>query len=156
MSNPPASQYQGVTYVIPCCGAKLDQVAPARDIYIGSMFRHTLAAAQHEAALNEQDGASARILILSARYGLVELDTLLAPYEQRMDEPGSVGPAVLAAQALTLGIDWGSEVYGLLPGAYFRRLDEALRTLSVWLQDTYEATRGIGDQRGVNRVIACS
>lgn len=147
------TQYQGITYVIPCGGAKLDTPAAARDLYTGAMFRHTITAAQTEAARNTQQGTPARVLILSALHGLVELDTILAPYDQRMDQPGSIDAATLAAQALTLGIDWGSDVYTLLPGAYYRRLDEALRTLDVYPQDVYEATGGIGDQRGVNRVV---
>lgn len=144
-----SSQYTGTTYVIPCGGAKLDTPAPAAELYTGSMFRHTLTAAQAAPA----DGEQARILILSAKHGLVTLDTVLAPYDQRMDQPGSITAAEIAGQALALGIDWGSEVYALLPSAYYSRLDEALRTLDVWLQPVYEAAPGIGYQRGVNANI---
>jgi hypothetical protein len=143
-----SGQYTGITYVIPCGAAKADQPTAARDLYTGSMFRHTLAAAEANAA-----GEDARILILSALHGLVELDVVLAPYEQRMDQPGSITPAELAGQAAALGIDWGSEVYGYLPSAYRNRLDQALKTMDVYLQDIYEATGGIGDQRHVNAVV---
>lgn len=150
--------YTGITYVIPCGGEKLPVGAKARDLYTGQMFRHTLAAAVENARLDVEGGyaSATRVLILSARYGLVELDQQLEPYEQRMDQPGSIGALELAAQALTLGIDWGSEVYALLPRPYLERLDTALRTLDVYVQDVYEATRGIGDQRHVNNVIAHS
>lgn len=145
-----------LTYVIPCGGAKLDHAAPARQLYVGQMFRHTLTSVEALAAGDEAAGLGpVRVLILSARHGLVELDTVLDPYEQRIDKPGAVTVDTVAAQALALGIDWGQgEVYSLLPAPYRRLLDEALRRHDVYLQDVYEATGGIGDQRHVNAVIA--
>ena len=151
-----ASIYTGVTYVIPCSGQKLDHAAPARDLYTGSMFRNTLAAAEHEAAEAVACGAATevRILILSARYGLVELDTVIEPYEQRMDQPGAVTPETIAAQAEVLGIGWDDdipcgEVYGLLPAAYDKALYAALTSLDVYPMNVYEAAPGIGYQRAV-------
>lgn len=149
-----APAYDGITYVIPCGGAKLDHAAPARDLYTGQMFRHTLENAERTAQLDTEElGRPARVLILSAKYGLVELDQVLEPYDLRMGATGSVTAETLAEQALALGIDWGSEVYGMLPRPYLARLDEALRTLDVYIQDSYEACGGIGEQRRVN-VIA--
>jgi hypothetical protein len=136
-----------ITYVIPCGGTKTDHAAPARDLYTGSMFRHTL-----NAALAMADGDDARVLILSARHGLVELDTVLAPYDQRMDAPGAIAADAVAAQAAALGV--GRDVYALLPRPYLSTLDAALRQLGVWVQDVYEATAGIGEQRHVNAVCA--
>jgi hypothetical protein len=147
----PAPGYPGITYVIPCSGAKIDRPAPARDLYTCSMFRHTLGNAEQCAVLDEAAGLGpARVLILSARYGLVDPGQVLEPYDVRMGQPGSVSAATLAAQALALGIDWGAQVYALLPRPYLARLDEALRTLDVYVQDVYEATRGIGEQKRVN------
>ena len=60
---------------------------------------------------------------------------------------------VVASQAQALGIGWGSEVYAMLPAAYFARLNEALQPMGVYAQDVYEATAGIGDQRKVNRLV---
>lgn len=146
--------YDGITYVIPCGGAKLDDASPARDLYIGSMFRHTLANVERLAGMDEAEGRGpARVLILSARHGLVQLDDVLEPYDQRMDAAGSVPADTLAGQALALGIDWGAEVYALLPRPYLSRLDAALRTLDVYVQDVYEATGGIGEQRRVNSIV---
>jgi hypothetical protein len=148
-------RYQGITYVIPCGAAKLDHPAPARDLYTGQMFRHTLAAAEAAATWDRTHGCGeARILILSALHGLTELHAVKAPYEQKMGQPGSVTPAELTAQALDLGIDWGSDVYALLPAAYYTALDEALRPLCVYVQPVYEAAPGIGYQRNVNACIA--
>lgn len=147
----PAPAWPGVTYVIPCGGAKLDRAAPARELYTGSMFRHTLEHATRCAALDEQAGLGpARVLILSAKHGLVTLDQELEPYDLRMGQPGSVTAATLAEQALALGIDWGADVYALLPRPYLARLVEALRSLDVYVMDVYEAARGIGEQKRIN------
>ena len=135
----------------PCGGAKLGRPAPARELYTGSMFRHTLANAERCAAADEAAGLGpARVLVLSARYGLVELGQVMEPYDLRMGQPGSVSVATLAAQALALGIDWGAQVYALLPRQYLARLDAALRTLDVYVQNVYEATRGNGEQKRIN------
>lgn len=147
----PAGAYPGTTYVIPCGGAKLDRPAPAGQLYTGSMFRHTFDNATRCAELDEAAGLGpARVLILSARYGLVDPDQVLESYDLRMGQPGSVSAHTLAAQARALGIDWGSPVYALLPRPYLARLDAALRTLDVYVQDVYEGTRGNGEQKRVN------
>lgn len=151
----PAPPYAGITYVIPCGGQKRDLPAPARDLYVGQMFRHTLASALESARLDtEALGVPARVLVLSGRYGLVELDQVVEPYEQRMDARGAVATAVVAEQAAALGIDWGAQVYALLPRPYLRKLDEALRPMDVYVQDVYEACGGNGEQRRVNCHIA--
>jgi hypothetical protein len=146
--------YPGITYVIPCGGKKLDHAAPARDLYCGSMFRHTLANVEQLAALDEAEGRGpARVVILSALHGLVGLDTVLEPYDQRMDQAGSVAAETLTGQALALGIDWGAQVYAFLPRAYLARLDEALRVLDVYVQDVYEGCTGNLQQKRVNVVV---
>ncbi|MCX5066736.1 hypothetical protein OOJ91_12855 [Micromonospora lupini] len=150
----PAPGYAGITYVVPCGGQKLDRRAPARDLYVGSLFRHTFENAERSARLDTEElGRPARVLILSAMHGLIDPATELDPYDLRIEEPGSVTAATLAGQAAALGIDWGSDVYALLPRPYLARLDEALRTLDVWVQDVYEACGGNGDQRHVNAII---
>lgn len=147
----PAARYPGITYVIPCGGAKLDRPAPACELYSGSLFRHTWENANRSAALDEAAGLGlARVLILSARFGLVEPEQVLEPYDLRMGQPGSVSAETLARQATALGIDWGAEVYALLPRAYLARLDEALRSLDVYVMDVYEAASCIGDQKRIN------
>ena len=137
-------------YVIPCSGAKRANASAARDLYCGTMFSHTLGCTIAMAA----DDAGARVLILSAKHGLLELDAHVGPYEQRIDEPGAVTAETITRQALALGIDWDrdSDVYALLPRAYYEVLDEALRALDVFPHDVYEATAGIGEQRRVNHL----
>jgi hypothetical protein len=135
-------------YVVPCGGHKLDRPAPARDLYTSSSFRLALAAAETDA---EFSGGT--VLVLSALHGLVALDTVLAPYDTKMGDTGSVTPATVTAQALALGIDWGADVYAFLPARYFDVLDEALRDLYVYPADVYEATAGIGEHRHVCAVV---
>lgn len=153
MTNTEAPQTDTFTYVIPCGAAKADHRTAARDLYTGSMFRHTLAAAVATADADEQDGCSARVLILSALHGLVELDTELDPYNVKMGDAGCITPEALAAQAVELGIGWGHEVYAMLPKAYLAALDAALRPMDVNVLDVYEAAPGIGYQRGVNKNV---
>lgn len=150
----PAPPYQGVTYVVPCSGKKLDRPAPARQMYRGSMFRHTYDNIVERIRKDDEAGfGPQRVLILSALYGLVDPDQVIEPYEMRMGRPGSVSPETLTAQALAAGIDWGSEVYALLPRAYLAQLDKALREIYVYVQDVYEGCTGIGPQRHVNRNV---
>jgi hypothetical protein len=87
---------------------------------------------------------------LSGKYGLVDLDRVLEPYDLRIDAPGSVSVATLVEQATVLGIGWRSQVHALLPQPYFRRLNEALRTLEVYPLDVYEGCQSNGEQRRVN------
>lgn len=145
---------QEIVYVVPCSGAKADAPAPARELYTGAMFRHTFTNAIQCAQLDEQAGfGPSRVLILSAKHGLIDPDTVIEPYDLKMGAAGSVSVQAIAAQAEQLGIDWDTQVYALLPKAYLALLDEALRTLDVYVQDVYEGTAGIGEQRRVNALI---
>lgn len=128
-------------FVIPCGAAKLDTPAAARDLYTSTSFKLAL-----NAALTQVDAA--HVLILSAKHGLVALDEVLAPYDTKMGDPDSIDTVNVQAQAMAHGISWDSDVYCLLPAAYFAKLDEALRELSIWPIDVYEADAGIGYQRG--------
>lgn len=143
-----------ITYVIPCSGSKAMTAGRARDFYTGTMFQHTLRCAEANAAKDEAAGRPTRILILSAAHGLIALGDEVAPYDVKMGAKGSVPVEVLTAQAEALGIDWESDVYALLPHAYFARLDDALRALDCYAHDVYEGNEGIGDQRFINACIA--
>jgi hypothetical protein len=143
------------TYVVPCGAAKATAPTQARDLYTSAHFRYVLDAALSLAAWDTAHGAPARVLIMSARYGLVELDQVLAPYDTTIRDKDAVVAEVLAAQAAALGIEWRDEVYCLLPSAYYARLSTALQSLDVYPQDIYEgATGGIGDQRHVCALVA--
>lgn len=135
--------------MIPCSAGKLDEPTRAVELYTGSMFRHTLAAAQ--AAVQRGGG---EVLILSAKHGLVAPAELLEPYNVKMGDPGCVSVRWVRFQALVyLGVE-PATVYTLLPRAYLAVLAEALKGFGVRLVDLYAGTRGIGDQRAVNTRLA--
>lgn len=139
-------------FVIPCGAAKLDQAAPARRLYTSPHFAHTLTAALAEAEATERDlGARSRVVILSAKHGLVGLDTLLAPYEMTIAHPDRVSAAQVAQQLLEHD---ASTVVSMLPKAYARVLLAAIECNSLdgreaELVDAYEGAAGIGYQRGI-------
>lgn len=142
-----ASTARPVVYVVPCGAAKTDQAAAARDLYTGAHFRNTLATAEAMAA---EDGGL--VLILSAKLGLIELDTVVAPYDVKMGDADAITPAGILNTAVELGLDEvDPELYALLPGAYFTALAEALAAVDVYPADVYEAAPGIGYQRGTVR-----
>jgi hypothetical protein len=142
-----------VTLVIPCSGAKASKPEQARALYTGDMFRHTLRAALAAARWCDDHGVPARVLILSAKHGLISLARETSPYDLKMGDPGSVTPDTLAGQARQLGITPGHLVCAFLPRLYLARLEEALRDGGAAVRDMYKGTRGIGEQRHVNAEV---
>lgn len=65
--------------LVACGKAKRAEVAPARALYVGSLFR---------AALGHALATCAEVRIVSALYGLVELETPIAPYDLRIEQHG--------------------------------------------------------------------
>ena len=150
MSNPAAH----TLIVVPCAADKADRPVAARELYVSDNFAHALRAAELEAIDTERVcGVSVKVMILSARYGLVELDQVLAPYDLRMGQAGSISAAGIAAQLAELA---PSAVMSMCPAAYRDRLAAAVAESNedednAWIEfiDTYEAAPGIGYQRGV-------
>ena len=144
-------------FVVPCGGSKLDQPAPARELYTGTYFRELLGAAEIEAAATTVAlGVEVRVMILSALHGLVDLDDVLDPYDVTMTGPNSVSVDRLALQLRDLAVD-DLEVYAFLPRAYHDRLRAAadyafeveLVDDLVLVHDVFEAAPGIGYQKSV-------
>lgn len=131
--------------LIPCGGEKLDHAAPAADLYTSSSFRLALAAAH-----DIDDDVT--VYVLSAKHGLVTLDTTLEPYDVKMGDTDAVTADVLAEQIEYLGLDT-ADVYGLLPSRYFTVADAAFRTAGSYISDIYEVNAGIGDQRHICKTI---
>jgi len=152
------------TFVIPCGGEKTAHAAPARDLYVGQMFKNTLAAAEKYAADRAAEGQAVQILILSAKHGLLDLDTVVEPYDcemmatRRKVNPASIKVEALVEQLAERGLDGRCEnsdnVWAMLPAAYNARLDAALRVNFCALNNVYDGADGIGFQRGVNRCVA--
>ncbi|TLQ39290.1 DUF6884 domain-containing protein [Streptomyces marianii] len=88
--------------LVPCSAAKSDApIAAARDMYVGSY--HVAARRAAAAAVAAGDG-SARVLTLSAKFGLLLDGDRILRYDLRAGEDGTVSPQVLARQAHLLGV----------------------------------------------------
>lgn len=84
--------------VIVACGAKkLEEAAPARKLYTGPYFKACLAYALEIVK-------PSKIFILSAKYGLVGLNDVIAPYNYRLGRPFAVTEFALTAQAEQFGL----------------------------------------------------
>ncbi|WP_214514939.1 DUF6884 domain-containing protein [Rhodococcus sp. WY5] len=122
--------------VVPCGAAKAPCAAPAGELYRGSYHRLCLRAAK---ALTSPDF----IRILSAKHGLLALDTVVEPYDLRLGKPGSITAEDLVAQAGQQGLLGHREV-AILAGRDYTRIARA-----VWPQASapLSGTRGIGEQQ---------
>jgi hypothetical protein len=69
-------------FLIGCSKTKLDHAAQAQHLYRGHLFKLSLAYAQNM--------APDAIFILSAKYGLLELDTEIEPYDQTLTKIAQV------------------------------------------------------------------
>ena len=97
--------------LIPCGFRKSATKQPAHLLYEGAGFTMGLTWARTMAA--DKD-----IRIVSAMHGLVPLDRVLAPYNLKMGQPGSVSAGFIRNQAITQGIDKEQVVVAALPAAY--------------------------------------
>lgn len=99
--------------VIPCGKSKADHATAAADLYRGNFFRACLTYARSLAP-------DERIVILSGKHGLLTLDTVVAPYEQRIDKPGAITAAAVMAQARDMELATARPVTALTGRAYSR------------------------------------
>jgi hypothetical protein len=124
--------------VILACGARKAACfeAPAGDMYVGSYHR----AARRAADALTTPGT--RVMILSARYGLLNLDDVILRYEMRLGQRYAITKQGLREQAEQLGLAGTAEVIVLAPGGY------AELAAHVWphAQLPLAGTRGIGEQ----------
>jgi hypothetical protein len=121
------------SWVIVCCGAaKIDRPAPAGEMYVGS-FHHMARTAA--ATLTSES----RLLILSARYGLLRPTDVIEPYDLRLGQLGSATAADIREQAAEQGLRVLHPLV-VLAGRDYAQLARAIH----WpLADC----RGIGEQR---------
>jgi len=124
----------GFLVVISCAGRKAAAPTVASELYRGSYFTACLRAA---VAIAPRDN----VLIVSALHGLVGLDDgPLAPYEQRLDQPGAVTATTIRAQAVRRGVA-GFPVVALCGARY------AALARQAWPEvETPLAGLGIGQQ----------
>jgi hypothetical protein len=123
--------------LIPCGAAKLDRPAPAGELYTGSYHRDARRAAD---ALSPD-----RVLIVSALHGLLQLGQLVAPYDKRTGDPGSVTAATVRGQADALGVLGARRVVALAGRAYA----ELVRAVWPDLLWPLAGARGMGSQLAI-------
>jgi len=104
-----------VIIIIPCGFLKVDKPTIAQDLYIGPYFRSNLAWAKSVAP-------EGQIYILSAKHGLMPLHAVVAPYNLKMGQPGSVSALVIKDQASRLNLTDGRRVYGIGGKLYLDKL----------------------------------
>ena len=123
--------------VVPCSAGKVDTGAdpiPAGELYTGSFHRF----ARHHA-----ERLGARVVILSAWYGLIDVDHPVRTYEMSIDDPAArARPNIVRMQAMALGLD-AALVVSFCP----KRYAEVLHAAGLDVVDPLAGSRGIGDQR---------
>ncbi|QDN75090.1 hypothetical protein FNV64_05200 [Streptomyces sp. S1A1-7] len=120
--------------VIPCGSRKLGRRARAADLYVGSYHRACRRAAD---ALRPD-----RLLILSARYGLLDLDDVIDPYDTPHGAADAITAQALLKQATVRDIVLLDPVVAL-GGA--RHVD-LVRTIWPLAHTPLAGTRGMGEQ----------
>jgi hypothetical protein len=83
-------------YLVACGKEKVQHSIKARGMYTGSYFKACLKYAESQS----NDG----IFILSAKYGLVELEEIIQPYDLVIGDDGSVNTDYIKSQATEKGI----------------------------------------------------
>ncbi|MDQ3934690.1 MAG: hypothetical protein M3340_08685 [Actinomycetota bacterium] len=105
--------------LVSCGAAKLDHAAPARELYTSNLFR--LAAAYADRHFD-------RWWVISAFYGLLSPDRIVAPYDVSLEDYSPKGREGwgrwVAAAAVTCDRD---AAFTLLAGGHYRVLAEELR-----------------------------
>ncbi|MER5687514.1 DUF6884 domain-containing protein [Streptomyces sp. NPDC002205] len=120
--------------VIPCGSRKLGRRARAAEMYVGSYHRACRKAAD---ALQPD-----RLLILSAHYGLLDLDDVIEPYDTPHGTAAAITAQVLLKQATMRDIVLLDPVVAL-GGA---RHVSLVRTIWPHARTPLAGTRGMGEQ----------
>ncbi|MBG7697038.1 hypothetical protein HCJ76_02710 [Streptomyces sp. MC1] len=120
--------------VIPCGSRKLGSPARSADMYVGSYHRACRKAAD---ALHPD-----RLLILSARHGLLDLDDVIEPYDTPHGAADAVTSRVLLEQATVRAIV-GLDSVVALGGA---RHISLLRSVWPHVHTPLAGARGMGEQ----------
>lgn len=106
----------GTIVLISCVKSKLTYRARAKDLYISDLFCKSLTYAQ---SLHPE-----AIYILSAKYGLLDLEQVIDPYELTIRDMSTVEQRAWAkrvSSALRLKADLQSDQFVLLAGMYYRK-----------------------------------
>jgi hypothetical protein len=129
-------------FIIPCTGKKQRVACPVRSLYQGPYFRWTLQWCLTVAKQSE-------VLVASALYGLLPLDTVVAPYDCRLVERAIPAWAELvASQAVAYELQ-DYQPYILCPDVYAQGLQ------CVWPDSTIPLA-GLGGLFGVQKTLAAN
>ncbi len=144
-----------VVGIVPCSGEKLWMEAEAECLYTSQNFQ-----AQLECAKSNCD----EVLILSAKHGLLSLDTSVKPYDVKMGEgsPEEITWQEIAHQVRDRFMVWDEESYSWempedivfdtwLPRKYYNKLQDVfLRgNLDFHPFNALEGNHGIGEQKAM-------
>lgn len=108
-----------MTSIIIACGSKKrDHPAPARDMYIGALFRNARKAAE---------ATGLPWWIMSAKYGILHPDKVIEPYDMTYGKTTGVPSRHIATQLSTLELP----IWALAPARYADVLCAAAGSTSV-------------------------
>lgn len=136
--------------IIPCSKEKAWDLDPARgavpagEAYVSDFHRLTRRFAETRAE---------RVLILSAKYGLLDLDDLVpSSYDVTFSRPGDpvVSRETLAAQARAKGLERYDELWVVCPDDYLREIERAVEGLGV---SVVAPLRGLGGLEEMGRFL---
>ncbi len=102
--------------LISCVSKKLDNKAKAKNLYVSTLFKYNL---QYAKSISAD-----RIFILSAKYGLLDLEEEIEPYEQTLNKMRSQEVKTWAKQVLSdLGkiTDIKNDKFVFLAGDKYRK-----------------------------------
>jgi hypothetical protein len=122
-----------VIAVVACGYRKAAAPAPAGELYVGPYVR---------AAMRWARSVTDRVYILSALHGLVPEGRVLAPYDLRLGQPGSITPDRLRAQAIELAVADEPDV-AVAGGMDYVRL---ARAVWPWARAPFSAESGVRGQ----------
>lgn len=116
--------------LISCCSKKLAYTAKAKDLYISTLFKSSFAYAK---SLSPD-----KIFILSAKYGLLELDDIIEPYDEtlnrkKVNELKSWSQDVLDKLSKEVDLD-KDEIYFLAGDKYRKFLIPYIKNCKIPLQ----------------------
>jgi hypothetical protein len=121
--------------IIACSASKADRPLPARELYTGELFKRSLAVAESRCG---------RVVVLSARHGVLDLDAVIAPYDFRL--PTKKEPLARWAASVNASLPAATKVLCLAPRSYWGGL-EGLRANLAEVWDTPLKGLGIGEQK---------
>jgi cytoplasmic iron level regulating protein YaaA (DUF328/UPF0246 family) len=102
--------------LLSCVSKKLSNKAKARDLYVSAFFRHSMGYAM---TLKPD-----KVFILSAKYGLLELNDVISPYEQTLKKMSIIEVRKWADNVklqLEKVADLASDEFIFLTGERYRR-----------------------------------